>query len=58
MIRDLKMSGSSFFGSAGGGLGLCIGLSAMSVVEIFYHIFLLIVAICRGREMSHEHYDK
>jgi len=58
MIRDRKMSGSSFFGSAGGWLGLCIGLSAMSVVEICYHIILLIVAICRGREMSHEHYDK
>ena len=58
MIRDRKMSGSSFFGSAGGWLGLCVGLSAMSVVEIFYHLFLLIVAICKGREMSHEHYEE
>jgi len=58
MIRDRKMSGSSFFGSAGGWLGLCVGLSAMSVVEIFYHLFLLIAAICKGREMSHEHYEE
>ena len=50
------MSGGSFFGSAGGFLGLCLGLSAMSVVEIFYHVFLFIIAICRGREMSETHY--
>ena len=57
MIRDRKMSGGSFFGSAGGFLGLCLGLSAMSVVEIFYHIFLFILAIWRGREMSHQHFE-
>ena len=56
MVRDRKMSGGSFFGSAGGFLGLCLGLSAMSVVEIFYHVFLFIIAICRGREMSETHY--
>ena len=56
MVRDRKMSGGSFFGSAGGFLGLCLGLSAMSVVEIFYHAFLFIIAICRGREMSETHY--
>jgi len=58
MIRDRKMSGGSFFGAAGGFLGLCLGLSAMSVVEIFYHIFLFIIAICRRSEMSQEHYKK
>ena len=57
MVRDRKMSGYGFFGAAGGVLGLCLGLSAMSVVEISYHVLLLIVAICRGREMSHEHYE-
>jgi hypothetical protein len=56
MVRDRKMSGGSFFGSAGGFLGLCLGLSAMSVVEIFYHVFLFIIAICRGREMSETYY--
>ena len=58
MIRDRKMSGYGFFGAAGGVLGLCLGLSAMSVVEIFYHIFLFIIAICRRSEMSQEHYKK
>ena len=57
MIRDRKMSGYGFFGAAGGVLGLCLGLSAMSVVEIFYHIFLFILAIWRGREMSHQHFE-
>jgi len=37
MVRDRTMSGNSFFGSAGGWLGLCCGLSVISMLEIGYH---------------------
>ena len=58
MTRDRTMSGNSFFGSAGGWLGLCCGLSVISMLEIGYHGILFIVAICKGREMSHVNYEK
>jgi len=57
MVRDRTMSGNSFFGSAGGWLGLCCGLSVISMLEIGYHGILFIIAICKGREMSHENYQ-
>lgn len=53
MTRDRTMSGNSFFGSAGGWLGLCCGLSVISMLEIGYHGILFIIAICKGREVSH-----
>jgi len=57
MTRDLKMSGNAFFGAAGGWLGLCCGLSVISMLEIGYHSILFIIAICKGREMSHVKYE-
>ena len=47
----------SFIGSAGGWLGLCCGLSIMSMLEIGYHLILCVVAIFKGREMSHVKYE-
>ena len=35
--RDEQMSFISFIGNAGGLLGLCMGLSLISIFEIFYH---------------------
>jgi len=57
MTRDRTMSGNSFFGAAGGWLGLCCGLSVISMLEIGYHGILFIIAICKGREMSHLNYE-
>merc|ERR1711936_946503 len=57
LTRDRTTSGNSFFGSAGGWLGLCCGLSVISMLEIGYHFILFIVAICKGREMSHVKYE-
>ena len=41
----------------GGWLGLCCGLSVISMLEIGYHSILFIIAICKGREMSHVKYE-
>jgi len=57
MTRDRTMTKNAFFGSAGGWLGLCCGLSVISMLEIGYHFILFIVAICKGREMSHVKYE-
>jgi len=57
MTRDRQMSRLAFFGSAGGWLGLCCGLSIISVCEIVYHGILFLIAICKGRELSWLNYD-
>jgi len=57
MTRDRTMSGNSFLGAAGGWLGLCCGLSFISMLEIGYHFILFVIAICKGREMSHVKYE-
>ena len=41
--KDEKMSYLSLIASAGGLLGLCMGLSFVSVFEVFYHCFQCIV---------------
>merc|ERR1719151_520897 len=57
LTRARTTSGNSFFGSAGGWLGLCCGLSFISMMEIGYHGILFIIAICKGREVSHVTYE-
>jgi hypothetical protein len=37
MVRDIKMTVISFIGNTGGLMGLSIGLSFVSIAEIFYH---------------------
>jgi hypothetical protein len=46
--QDEQMSLISFLGNAGGLVGLCMGLSVVSIFEIFYHIvnFILLKMLC------------
>jgi len=37
ILKDESMSVISFIGNAGGLVGLCMGLSFVSVFEVFYH---------------------
>lgn len=37
--RDVAMTFTSFIGTAGGLVGLCVGLSFISVFELFYQFF-------------------
>ena len=37
--RDVAMTFTSFIGTAGGLVGLCVGLSFISIFELFYHFF-------------------
>ena len=41
--RDEQISLISFIGNAGGLVGLCMGLSVVSIFEILYHIFNFIL---------------
>ena len=50
MTRDRQMSRLAFFGSAGGWLGLCCGLSIISVCKTVYHdITIMIIIITRPK---------
>ena len=47
--RDEAMSTVSFVANAGGLMGLCVGLSFVSIFEIFYHIInACCVRMCGG----------
>ena len=37
--KDVSMTTISFIGNAGGLVGLCMGLSFVSIFEVFYHCF-------------------
>ena len=37
--REVAMTFTSFIGTAGGLVGLCVGLSFISIFELFYHFF-------------------
>ena len=37
--REVAMTFTSFIGTAGGLAGLCVGLSFISIFELFYHFF-------------------
>ena len=45
MTRDRQMSRLAFFGSAGGWLGLCCGLSIISVCKTVYHDITIMIII-------------
>ena len=45
MTRDRQMSRLAFFGSAGGWLGLCCGLSIISVCKTVYHDIIIMIMI-------------
>jgi hypothetical protein len=45
------MTTVSFVANAGGLVGLCIGLSFVSIFEIFYHMFNAVIKnICGGND--------
>jgi len=44
IARDGKTSQLDFLGTAGGLMGLCMGFSIMSIVELFYHLIRLIIS--------------
>ena len=46
--RDEQSTLISFLGSTGGLLGLCMGLSLVSIFEIFYHFFNYIFMKCQN----------
>merc|ERR1719483_478817 len=45
IARDVKTSRLQFLGTAGGLMGLCMGFSIVSIVELFYHSICLIVSL-------------
>ena len=47
ILRERTMTAYQFIGNAGGLLGLCMGFSLVSIVEIIFHITGLIVRILR-----------
>ena len=47
IVKDVSMTMSSFIGNTGGLLGLCTGMSLVSLFEIFY--YLAKVVSCYGR---------
>merc|ERR1712037_883070 len=51
LTRAQTMSPITFLGSAGGWLGLCCGLSIISVLEIGYHSLLFVIAIWKGEHV-------
>ena len=58
MTRDRQMSRLAFFGSAGGWLGLCCGLSIISVCKTVYHditIMIIIINVTRPKPAYGRH---
>ena len=55
MTRDRQMSRLALVGSAGGWLGLCCGLSIISVCKIVYHIIIIITFITGLRDRVPRH---
>jgi len=51
LTRAQTMSTITFLGSAGGWLGLCCGLSIISLLEIGYHGLLFVIAIWKGEHV-------
>jgi len=49
MQRAEVQTGTAFMGAAGGWLGLCCGLSFISLLEIAYHGLLLIIALYKKK---------
>ena len=45
IARDVKTSRLQFLGTAGGLMGLCMGFSIVSIIELFYHFVRLIVSL-------------
>ena len=45
IARDVKTTRLQFLGTAGGLMGLCMGFSIVSIVELFYHFIRLIVSL-------------
>lgn len=45
--RDEQLTLISFLGNTGGLLGLCMGLSLVSIFEIFYHFINFIISRCK-----------
>ena len=45
--KDLEISRLDFFNSVGGMMGLCLGLSIISVFEVFFHILKFL--LCRNK---------
>jgi len=46
--RDIKMTLISFVGNTGGLVGLCLGFSFVSLVEIIFHLGVASVRLCRS----------
>ena len=49
VIRDRQITLTNFVGNTGGLVGLCLGLSGISIFEAIYHIFNLIVKSCSNK---------
>ena len=47
--RDTEITLISFIGNTGGLLGLCMGLSAISLFELFYHFCIAILRCCTNK---------
>ena len=49
VIRDRQITLTNFIGNTGGLVGLCLGLSFISIFEAMYHFFNLIVKSCSNK---------
>ncbi len=51
--RDEQLPLISFLGNTGGLLGLCMGLSLVSIFEIFYHFINFLLSKCQTMLLNH-----
>ncbi len=49
IVKDVSVTFISFLGNSGGLLGLCTGMSLLSLFEILYYLFNLIIYLCTTR---------
>ena len=47
--RDTEITFISFIGNTGGLVGLCMGLSAISLFELFYHFCIAVLRCCTNK---------
>ena len=45
IARDVKTTRLQFLGTAGGLMGLCMGFSVVSIIELLYHFVRLVISL-------------
>ena len=58
IVRDVRTNFLTIIGSVGGWFGMCCGLSAISIIEMLYHLLLTLVALWKRKAVRNDWEEK